>query len=362
MTDPLSMTVAQVEALDEAQAAAVLAAWVKAKQAALPEALARSASKPHAKLAKKALYQLKSGGVAVAPVAPAFADAPAPLPSKEDDELHGTISSVLGTGDRALFFCRPIRGGGLELYQAIVSDTFGVVQFARVQSNRAVYRARIRQLRAEGALSLLYCPLPRILEELGRGVSMNERSGTALGQDMSDGLRELGVVALDPEWSVPAPGPADVELAGSSAALFDEREISEWLPPETQLAELSEKSAALKAAAADTSTFERQRAELAETISRAFFTPALRRVFGRRLWLMAELFEQQGRRPAAALARATASTLFHEAAHLPFATSLFTRAFTLTAQDKVKALLETMRQDRLQPPSEERLGADPATP
>lgn len=362
MSDPLSMTVAQVEALDEAKTAEVLAAWVKAKKAELPEALARSTSKPHAKLGKKALYQLKSGGVAVAEVKPTFSNVAAPLPTKEDDELYGTMSSVLGTGDRALFFCRPIRGGGLELYQGIVSDTFGIVQFARVQANRAVYRTRIRELRAQSEISLLYCPLPRILEELGRGLSMNEKSGTALTQDMMDGLRELGVVALDPSWKVPAPEANDASLAQSSASLFQEKEISEWLPPESQLAELSSKSTELKAAAPDTKTFEQQRAELAETMSKAFFTAELRQVFARRLWLMGELFDHQQRAPAAALSRATARELFHGSAQLPFQTTLFTRSFALSAQDKVKAMLETMRQDRLTAPPEARIGAERAEP
>jgi hypothetical protein len=318
--------VAQVEALDEAKTAEVLAAWVKAKRAELPEGLAKSASKPHAKLAKKALYQLKSGGVAVAEPKPAFTDAVAPLPTKEDTELYGTMSTVLGTG------------------------------------NRAVYRTRMRELRAQSEISLLYCPLPRILEELGRGLSMNEKSSTALSQDMSDGLRELGVVPLDPEWAVPSADAADAGHAESSAALFNEKEIAEWLPPETQLSELSTKSAEFKAATSDMKAFEQQRAALAETMSKAFFTTPLRRIFARRLWLTAEVYEQQGRAQPAALARATARALYHHEAHLPFLTSLFTRSFTLSAQDKVKAMLETMRQDRLTAPPEERLGADRPVP
>ena len=51
MTDFLSMTVQQVEGLPETKAQEVLEAWVKAKKAELPLALAQSASKAHAKLA-----------------------------------------------------------------------------------------------------------------------------------------------------------------------------------------------------------------------------------------------------------------------------------------------------------------------
>ena len=63
MTDFLTMTAKQVEALPEAKAQEVLDAWVKAKKIELPQELTQSASKVHAKLAKKALYRLQSSGV-----------------------------------------------------------------------------------------------------------------------------------------------------------------------------------------------------------------------------------------------------------------------------------------------------------
>ena len=56
MSDPLSLTAVQVEAMNEKEAEAALGDWVRARRSELPKALATSKSKLHAKLAKKALY------------------------------------------------------------------------------------------------------------------------------------------------------------------------------------------------------------------------------------------------------------------------------------------------------------------
>lgn len=334
MSDPLSMTAAQVEALSEDQAAQVLAAWVKAKQTSLAEALVQSKSKPHAKLAKKALYQLKSVGAAVPEVKPTVEEPVAPLPSKEDEAMLGTMSPVLGTGDRALFFARPLRGGGVEIYQAIISDEFGIAQFDRAQTNRAVYRTRIKELRAQSDISLVFVPLARIIEELGRAMTLNDRSRTNIPAEMADGLTRLGVVPLDPDWKLPAAEPADERIDG--ATLHDEPEIKQWMPPEAQLSAMSAVAAEVKD---DASRQEAKAAELAN----AFFTPAMRQVYGRRLWQMAELFEGTGRAEAATLARATGRQLFHGSGPSSFCTRLFVKAFELAskpnAAEKLKEAL-----------------------
>lgn len=347
MSDPLSMTPAQVEALPEAQAAEVLAAWAKAKNPALAEALALSASKAHAKLAKKSLYQLKSGGVAVTEPAPK-ADPGAPTPAEKDDEdLLGTMSPVLGTGDRALFFARPLRGGGIEIYQAIISDEFGIVQFDRAQTNRGTYRARIRELKAQADISLIFVPLTRIIEELGRAMTLNDRSRTNIPAEMADGLTRLGVVPLDPEVPVPALEAADAGLVKDSAALHDEPEIKQWMPPEAELKALADVAESLAGDAA------KQQARAAEGAS-AFFTPALRTLYARRLLQMAELFDFTERAQAATLARATARHLAHTAEASPFTTRLFEKVFEHAARaasaEKLKALLGSTAAQRLSAP------------
>lgn len=338
MSDPLSMTPAQVEALPEDKAAEVLAAWVKAKKTSLPETLTQSASKPHAKLAKKALYQLKSSGLVVAEPKP-VGEAVAPLPDKEDDAMMGTMSPVLGTGDRALFFARPLRGGGIEIYQAIISDEFGIAQFDRAQTNRATYRTRIKELRAQTDISLIYVPLERIVEELGRALTLNERSRTNIPAEMADGLTRLGVVPLDPDTKVPALEADDARHAGGAAKLHDEPELKQWMPPEQEMTAMSGDVAEAK----DDAALQQTKAGAA---AERFFTPALRTVYARRLLQMAELFDASSRAEAASLARATARHLAHTTAPSAFTTHLFVKVFELAATggtaEKLKALLKTV--------------------
>ncbi|MBE2249371.1 MAG: hypothetical protein IAE78_07455 [Myxococcus sp.] len=347
MSDFLSMTAAQVEALPEEQAAEVLAAWVKARQTTLPEALMQSASKPHAKLAKKALYQLKSSGLSVAEPKPAGAETAAPLPSRDDEAMMGTMSPVLGTGDRALFFARPLRGGGIEIYQAIISDEFGIVQFDRAQTNRATYRNRIKELRAQRDISLIYVPLERIVEALGRAMTLNDRSRTNIPAEMADGLTRLGVVPLDPDWAIEALRPDDATLAAGAAALHDEPELKQWMPPEHELT-------AMSGDVAEAKDDKAKQLEKAAAAAARFFTPALRTTYARRLWLTAELFDATGRAEAATRCRATARHLAHTTDASAFTTGLFMKVFELAAKsataDKLKALLGAMPAERLAAP------------
>src|SRR5687768_12836530 len=136
--DPLKLSVADVEKLSEAQALEVLAAHVKAKQKELPEALAGSKSKPLARAAKKALYQLRSSGVELAE--PAVEAGPQPTISGPAVELPGLLSPILGTGERMVFFGRPSRGGGVDFYQAVIHDEYGVQQLDHGETNRSRYR------------------------------------------------------------------------------------------------------------------------------------------------------------------------------------------------------------------------------
>lgn len=317
MSDPLSLTTAQVEALNEAETQAVLTAWVAARRAELPTALATSSSKAHARLAKKALYQLKSLGVAIAEAKrPAVASAPV---EDETDDLPGVISASVGTGERVALFASPIRGGGIDLYQTILSDEFGIAQFDHAKTNRGTYRNRLRELRAQPEVGVLFVPLPRIVEELGRALSLNERTRTDLPPNVSEQLTRLGVVPLDPDWPVPKPNADDAPLVAEGAALHDDPEIAQWLPPEAELVKLADNPPKAP---------DERRARANEGVDR-FFTPAMRLIYARRLLHTADVFEGTGREALAPIARATGRHLAHLDANTPFSTRLFEKVFAL---------------------------------
>ncbi|MEW6434248.1 MAG: hypothetical protein AB1730_22330 [Myxococcota bacterium] len=328
MSDFLTMTPEQVEGLPQDQAEAVLAAWVKARRTELPEALSGSKSKPLAKLAKKALYQLKSQGLEVKdPSAPARAEAKA-QESSEPAGLPGVLSPVVGTGERAILFAAPLRGGGLEIFQGIISDEFGLVQFGTGQTNRNIYRARVRELERDGALKVLKVPLSRMKEELGRAMTLNERSGTKLPDEWETSLRKLGIVPLDPEVPVPALEADDARDAERAASLHEEPELNQWMPGEAELAALAEKAQEVRSsplALTDAQKAE-QLAKKATALAREFLTPERRKLYARRLWFTAELFDATERGAQAALARAEARRLFHGTEPSAFIDRMFLKA------------------------------------
>jgi len=329
MNDFLAMTAAQVEALSPEQAEAALAAWVKAKRLELPEALAASRSRAHAKLAKKALYQLKSLGLEVkAAPTPAAPAEPKAVEGDASAGLEAVISPVVGTGERAFLLAAPIRGGGVEVFQGILSDEFGLVQFGSGTTNRNTYRARMRELERDGSLKVLKVPLSRMKSELGRAMTLNERTNTKLPDEWDTALRKLGVAPEDPDFPIPPLQPEDARDAQAAAALHAEAEIAQWMPSETELAALAKKAEELRASPlALTDAQQREQLEQhAVALAREAMTADKRTIYARRLWLTAELFDSTDRATQAAKARAEARRLVHSTEPSPFLERLFTKA------------------------------------
>ena len=125
------MTAQQVEGLPEAKAQEVLDAWVKAKNPELPQALSGSASKAHAKLAKKALYRLQSSGGAV-PEAPKPA---APVKIATEPKNAATACRIAS---------RPIAGGkfaNVNRPSPVKKPAKASASFALIAANNAAVHA-----------------------------------------------------------------------------------------------------------------------------------------------------------------------------------------------------------------------------
>lgn len=297
--DPLKLTASDVEKLSEVQALEVLSAHVKAKQKELPEALASSSSKSLARAAKKALYQLRSSGVVVdEPSAPAAAPAAA---SASSAELPGLLSPVLGTGEQMLIFGRPVRSGGVELYQCVLHDEFGVQQLDRADTNRSKYRRQLRLIVQDQ--KVFEIPYPRVLEELALAWGQNLRRKNGLPEAAYENLHRLRVTPNETPLQIPRPEAGDPAVAEKSGALHDEPEIKAWLPAEALMASLAQKLAGSDAAAS-----ARQVQEAAE----AHFTATVRELYARRLWKMGDFFAATEREELAKIARAQARVMFHD--------------------------------------------------
>ena len=326
MTDFLSMTAQQVEGLPEAKAQEVLDAWVKAKKPELPQALATSASKAHVKLARKALYRQQSSGVAVEQPRPPSAPAPALQPVK--NEFPAVLSMQLGTGERAFLFAIPVKGGGIEVFQGIVSDEFGIAQFGSERANRNKYRKRMNELKADGAANVMLVPIERMKLELGRAITLNERSKTPYGAEIEQALSRIGVTREDPDFPIEPLQPGDVEDRESGAALHELFEVGQWLPSEKDLAALTARVDAIRKGPLPLSDEQKDMKVKALTreLANEVFTPAMRVLYARRLMYTAEVIDAQQRPAEAALCRAEARRLAHETTPSRFAEQLFEKA------------------------------------
>ncbi len=326
MSDALTLTLTQIEAMSAADAQVALDAWVAARRTELPQALAASKSKPHAKLAKQALYRLRSNGLEVAAPAPVI-DVPAPLPRAPAEEFPAVLSGILGTGERALFFARPVRGGGLEVFQGVMSDEQGLIQLEGGTSKRGVYRARMKELENDPTMKVLLVPWSRMQLELGRAIVQNDRARNPISNEVMDIIRHLG---LEPDRStvtIEAPKPGDEALCARAASLYREKELFSWLPSEPIMLALGEQITALEKsplALTDAQKFEQFTAK-ANAAALEYLTTERRRIYSRRLHATAELFAFTRRPEQAALAEAEARALEHGTARSLFFEAMFAR-------------------------------------
>jgi hypothetical protein len=324
---PAQAAASEVESLPDPLALAVLEAAVRTRSAALPEALARSSNKPLAKAAKKALYQLRSSGVAVA--RPARASEPSSSVAAAQEEVPPTLLSALtGTGERAMILARPVRGG-LETAHLVFSDERGVTHLSIHEASRGMYRKQLKEVRAGRTPPAVELTLEEAKERLAGAVFLNERSNTARPEGLTELLRHLEVVASERPLSIPEPTSEDAAQDERGAALHEEKELSEWLPDEPQLRALASTWEGL----GPEGRLDRPRVEqLFHEAAEAYFTPPLRALYAQRLWEMAAFFERTGRADAAELAQSQARLLAHAKPLPHFAQQLFVKVIRLTEE------------------------------
>ncbi|MGA9525778.1 MAG: hypothetical protein WBV82_30245 [Myxococcaceae bacterium] len=328
--DPVYARAAEVEELPEALALAVLDASVQAGVTTLADVLSGSAKKPLAKAAKKALYQLRSKGVAVPEKKPEVAARPEP---QREEAPPSLVSAITGNGERALIVGRPIRGR-IETLQMVIADEHGVVHLGTQEISRGQYRNLLKDAHRPDAPSAVEIPYDQARELVAEATGTNLRSKTPFPGGLELALHHLGVTSWEQPRQLPPPEPDDQGLAARGASLHDEPEIRQWLPPIDTLRQL-----ALKAQEIATSALymdENQRAQqlrhTVQTMAEGFFTEPMRQLYGRRLWHMADLFERSTRPEQARIARAEARRLFHGAPGLfsPFGVKLFEKVLELS--------------------------------
>ncbi|MGZ6141124.1 MAG: hypothetical protein ACXWLA_10635 [Myxococcaceae bacterium] len=319
-------------ALPAELAIAVLEAAVATRRAGPAEQLSTSSDREVAKAARRALYRLRSAGVAIAEPAKAPEAPPAAAPTPPEP-LPGFSSLPDGTGQRALLVAQPVRGG-VEVVEALVSDELGLLSLSRAEMGRSAWRKLGKRAEIERLLPL---SIEEGRELLSEAVRCNLATRTPFPADSDVALRHLGLEGATTELPpLPEPEEGDAVLAVESGALHREPEYAAWLPPEPELKRLALRVDELRTSPLALSAEQQGEAlrERVRTQAEEFFDEAHRRLYARRLWAVAPALERRGAAHMARVARATARRLFHGSAGLfpPFAEQLFTKVLALMAR------------------------------
>ena len=312
---------------------AVLEAAVAMRRSGPAEVLSASPDREVAKAARRALYRLRSAGVAIAErTRPSDTPVPA-VPGTGAESAPGFASLPDGTGQRALLLAQPVRGG-VEVVEALVSDELGLLSLSRAEMARGAWRKLARSPEMERLLPLPFAEGRALLAE---AIRSNLATRTPFPPDSDVALRHLGVEAATEELApLPPPEDGDAALAVESGALHREPEVAAWLPPEPELKRLALRVDEVRTSPLALSP-EQQAEALRERVrgqAEEFFDPARRRLYARRLWTVASGMERRGAEHEARVARATARRMFHGAPGLfpPFAEQLFGKVLALMAR------------------------------
>ncbi|AGC44303.1 hypothetical protein MYSTI_02987 [Myxococcus stipitatus DSM 14675] len=341
---PGTATPSAVEALPEPLAAALLEGSVLDGQPALAEALSVSTVKPLAKLAKKALYRLRSRGVAVAePSRPPPPEAARPAAAPE--EFPALASTLTGRGERAVVLGRAVRGGGIEVVQALLSDEQGVVQLQLDEKSRGTWRRILKEgLEQEGTVEL---PLHKAVELLAEAAGLNLRTHTPFPEGLDVALRHFGTQPQAEPTTLPPPEPEDVRRVMEGDLLHATPEMATWLPPDSVVKRLLAKMDEVVVSPLALSETQRkeQLQTAVRTVTQDFFTPDMSRRYALRLWRMADYFEHSARPKEAEVARGEARRLFHGAQqpYSRFAEHLFEKVLGLVAAAGARAEAQAQR-------------------
>src|SRR5512133_3402000 len=226
----------EIAALPAPLAAALCRAAVQAGRTDVVAALAAHASKDVAKEAKRNLHVLRTRGVAV-PEPPRSAAPPGPAAA--EPPLPAYASAIDGRGERALWIPRAVPGKGIEVAQAVVSDTGGLLDLQVGLLGRKEWRAFAKGLLDRGAtMGVGEMDPERARSVLVAARARNDASGQRVPEGADLWLARLGPATPPPDPAARfAPLPEDEERAAlaASGALHDLPLLRSWLAEEDYL-------------------------------------------------------------------------------------------------------------------------------
>lgn len=331
------------DSLTAAEGEQLVALLVERSDAARLTRLAATGTKPMAKAAKRGLHLLRSRGVAVPPLPPPAA-AKRTIAEEEAVPLASLATMIDSHGERAVWLAVPGARGGVDVFQAELSETRGLFGFSGAHLSRKEWRSRIELAVGDGEFPSARIPgaYARYLIEIGYERAL--AAGRSLPDEFARARLELGP-AVRPERhpALELAPPLQRSVAGERlASLHDRPEVLSWLPDKAHLPALDiEVTQVLSSRLV---LDDRQRREqLVNAINRVAeqaLDPAFRARLGARLLETAYLVVLRGDRETAQLLTTAAELTLDAsvpAADNPFVRRLFEKLIPEDAWPKSKA-------------------------
>jgi hypothetical protein len=312
-------------------AIAIARAALAAGRADLLAALAAHPGKEASKEAKRGLHLLKSRGVAV-PEPPRPAPPPASPTVEAPLPCYATV--IDGQGERAVWMPRAVPGKGVEIAQAVISDTQGLLELQLGVIGRKEWRKLLEGLLDKGrAMGIAEIDPARALGLVAAARALNDRSGQHVPEQADLWLGQHGPAA--PVEDPPAPGPLpeaqERDALAASGALHLHPLFATWMADEAFLREVAAKLDEVSVSPLYVDDLQRSE-QLVRTVADAverYLDDGRRAALVRRLNVLAGDLAARGDadRASSAAAAARALAAGAPARAVPFARVLVEKAF-----------------------------------
>jgi hypothetical protein len=304
------------------------------------ELLSGTENKALAKSVRRAIQRLRQGGIRVelpTEGAPVFR----PI---ERARPEAYVSGIDGQGARLVFIVQPRAPQGMTLFEALVSDERGLVEFNAYETQRRGVDKFIESLRTRPGLLLTSTSTSHARHLVGSALERNVKSGTPVPAGASE-LRpywDAGEEAPAPSASVEPGADEDGSALAASAQLLEQEAFKGWyVGPElvNPSVERTREAAHSKIVLSPLQKQERLAGVIREATDEVFSASgpgSLRERYAERLLEMARLLALQGDDRGARQAKAAGDRLADPEARpslIPFAYALLEKTVTLLTRD-----------------------------
>jgi hypothetical protein len=232
----------------------------------------------------------------------------------EDPPLPCYLGPIDGSGHKLAFLARYVHGG-VAVYQATLSDTDGLVDFAGGTIGRNRYRGIVKDLQGEEQ-HLLAVGYEEARLQVSRAAARSRTAGKALPEAYLEASNTLPEPGVEPALPDPAalfedavPGP---DLVGKAAELHDHAELDTWQPDEETLQAFWKKFEEIRSSkiiVSEAQRLDQVRAVIANGAATLLGDPERRKRYQDRLLDLAVHFQRTGQAEPARLAAVAARHL-----------------------------------------------------